>query len=151
MKVDKFLRGWGLMGEKKEKVREAATELPRGAAAGGAGAATASTSGQHDDDDEDDGRNWFARALSGRGSSLALAFVANKALFPVRAPITLGLTPAVARALRVNAARSAAASASSSSSTTNGGAKSGNGGGGGGSGGSGSSNGGGGGGGASPQ
>ena len=146
VKVDKFLRGWGLMGEKKEREggADAGAELPRGA---GATVAAASTSGQrqqlgHEDDEDDDGRNWFARALSGRGSSLALAFVANKALFPVRAPITLGLTPAVARALRVNAARSAASAASA------GGCGKGGKGGGGGSGGSGSNGGGGGG---SPQ
>jgi hypothetical protein len=47
---------------------------------------------------------WLARTLAGGGSSLALAFVANKALFPLRAPVTLALTPAVARALRVRAA-----------------------------------------------
>ncbi len=46
----------------------------------------------------------WARTLAGGGSSLALAFVANKALFPLRAPVTLALTPAVARALRVRAA-----------------------------------------------
>ena len=40
---------------------------------------------------------WLARTLAGGGSSLALAFVANKALFPLRAPITVALTPAVAR------------------------------------------------------
>ena len=34
---------------------------------------------------------WLARTLAGGGSSLALAFVANKALFPLRAPVTLAL------------------------------------------------------------
>jgi len=98
------------MGEKKEKVgveggggREG--RVPSAAAS----TSSSSSSPAHEDHEEDDGRNWFARALSGHGSSLALAFVANKALFPVRAPITLGLTPAVARALRANAAASAAA------------------------------------------
>lgn len=139
VKVDKFLRGWGLMGEKKQKEVEvegtaaAATTTDPGRAAAGAAASSSgsSSSHHHDADDEDEhGRNWFTRALSGHGSSLALAFVANKALFPVRAPITLGLTPAVARALRVNAARSAAAASSSSISSSS--SKVSNGGGGGG-------------------
>lgn len=114
VKVDKFLRSWGLMGEKKVKER-----AEGGSAAGGVGSTStssssppSSSSGIHEEEEEDE-RSWFARALSGRGSSLALAFVANKALFPVRAPITLGLTPAVARALRANAAN-AASSASAS-------------------------------------
>lgn len=115
------------MGEKKEKTPT--VELPREAGAAGVASATSPSGQQHHEDDDDD-RNWLARALSGRGSSLALAFVANKALFPVRAPITLGLTPAVARALRVNAARSAAASASGKSGHNGGGGGS-NGGGGG--------------------
>lgn len=42
-------------------------------------------------------RGWLDKALSGGSSTLALAFLCNKALFPVRTPITLGLTPAVAR------------------------------------------------------
>lgn len=49
-------------------------------------------------------RGWLDRALSGGGSSIALAFLCNKALFPVRTPITLGLTPLVARLLRGRAA-----------------------------------------------
>ena len=127
------------MGEKKQKEVEvegtaaAATTTDPGRAAAGAAASSSgsSSSHHHDADDEDEhGRNWFTRALSGHGSSLALAFVANKALFPVRAPITLGLTPAVARALRVNAARSAGAASSSSISSSS--SKVSNGGGGGG-------------------
>ena len=31
--------------------------------------------------------------LTGGGSTLALAFLCNKALFPIRTPITLALTP----------------------------------------------------------
>lgn len=42
-------------------------------------------------------RGWFNNLLSGPSSSIALAFLCNKALLPVRAPITLGLTPMVAR------------------------------------------------------
>ena len=42
-------------------------------------------------------RTWLERALTGSSSSLALAFICNKALFPLRAPITVALTPAVAR------------------------------------------------------
>jgi hypothetical protein len=42
-------------------------------------------------------QGWWDRVLTGSSSSLALAFLCNKALFPVRTPITLALTPAVAR------------------------------------------------------
>lgn len=42
-------------------------------------------------------KGWLDRALTGGSSTLALAFLCNKALFPVRTPITLALTPAVAR------------------------------------------------------
>ena len=42
-------------------------------------------------------RTWVDKVLSGGSSTLALAFLCNKALFPVRTPITLALTPAVAR------------------------------------------------------
>lgn len=45
--------------------------------------------------------SWLERAASGGGSSLALAFICNKALFPVRTPITLALTPPVARCARL--------------------------------------------------
>lgn len=43
---------------------------------------------------------WLERTLSGGGSTIALAFLCNKALFPVRTPITVGLTPLVARLLQ---------------------------------------------------
>ncbi|KAL4429406.1 hypothetical protein ABPG77_005180 [Micractinium sp. CCAP 211/92] len=49
-------------------------------------------------------KGWLDRVLSGGSSTLALAFICNKALFPVRTPITLGLTPVVARVLRHRAA-----------------------------------------------
>ncbi|PRW59940.1 glycosyl transferase family 2 [Chlorella sorokiniana] len=49
-------------------------------------------------------KGWMDKVLSGGSSTLALAFLCNKALFPVRTPITLGLTPLVARALRYRAA-----------------------------------------------
>lgn len=42
-------------------------------------------------------QGWWDKVLTGSSSSLALAFLCNKALFPVRTPITLALTPAVAR------------------------------------------------------
>lgn len=42
-------------------------------------------------------KGWVHKALAGSSSSLALAFIANKALIPVRVPITLGLTPPVAK------------------------------------------------------
>lgn len=79
VKVDALLRRWGLMSPPRQAGE------PAEPGAGG----------------------WLARALSGAGSSLALAFVANKALFPLRAPVTLALTPAVARALRARAAGAA--------------------------------------------
>lgn len=50
---------------------------------------------------EGDGNgSWMGRMLSGGGSTLALAVLCNKALFPIRTPITLALTPPVARFLR---------------------------------------------------
>ena len=49
--------------------------------------------------EEEDG-SWWNRVLSGSSSTLALAFVCNKALFPIRTPITIALTPTVARFLR---------------------------------------------------
>ena len=49
------------------------------------------------EDADSDKRGWFANLLSGPGSTVALAFLCNKALLPVRVPITVGLTPAVAR------------------------------------------------------
>ena len=49
------------------------------------------------EDGDSDKRGWFANLLSGPGSTVALAFLCNKALLPVRVPITVGLTPAVAR------------------------------------------------------
>lgn len=45
-------------------------------------------------------QSWFERLMSGGGSTLALAILCNKALFPIRTPITLALTPPVARFLR---------------------------------------------------
>ena len=40
---------------------------------------------------------WFQKAVAGGGSAALLAFLCNKALLPVRVPITVGLTPVVAR------------------------------------------------------
>eukprot|EP00884_Botryococcus_braunii_P021624 jgi/Botrbrau1/8145/Bobra.0308s0035.2 len=45
-------------------------------------------------------QSWLEKFVGGGGSSLALAFICNKALFPVRAPVTIGLTPLAARLLR---------------------------------------------------
>ncbi len=42
-------------------------------------------------------QGWLEKFVTGGGSSLTLAFLCNKALFPVRAPVTIGLTPMVAR------------------------------------------------------
>lgn len=43
---------------------------------------------------------WLDKTLSGGGSTIAMAVLLNKALFPIRTPITLALTPYVARVLR---------------------------------------------------
>lgn len=45
---------------------------------------------------EDVNAGWLGKLLASSGT-LGLAILCNKALFPVRAPITLGLTPVVAR------------------------------------------------------
>ena len=50
-----------------------------------------------EDDKDVSQRGWFTNLLSGPSSSIALAFLCNKALLPVRAPLTIGLTPMVAR------------------------------------------------------
>jgi hypothetical protein len=52
-------------------------------------------------------RGWFANLLTGPGSSLAIAFLCTKALLPVRVPITMALTPPVARLLHQRAADAA--------------------------------------------
>jgi len=44
--------------------------------------------------------NWLERLVAGKGGTLALAFICNKFLFPIRTPITLTLTPLVARHLQ---------------------------------------------------
>ncbi|KAK2078460.1 hypothetical protein QBZ16_003300 [Prototheca wickerhamii] len=49
---------------------------------------------------EEEEASWVHKMLAGSSSSLALAFVANKALIPVRVPITVALTPPVARFLQ---------------------------------------------------
>lgn len=69
------------------------------------------------DDADPKERGWFTNLLTGPSSSLALAFLCNKALMPVRAPLTLGLTPMIARALQQRAVTAAGAAASKSSST----------------------------------
>ena len=52
---------------------------------------------QVQDDANPKERGWFSNLLTGPSSSIALAFLCNKALLPVRAPVTIGLTPMVAR------------------------------------------------------
>jgi hypothetical protein len=47
---------------------------------------------------------WLSKSLSGGGSTIAMAILLNKAMFPIRTPITLGLTPYVARVLGRRAA-----------------------------------------------
>ncbi|CAK0784191.1 hypothetical protein CVIRNUC_007395 [Coccomyxa viridis] len=42
-------------------------------------------------------RSWLAKALTSSGSSFAVAFLCTKALLPVRVPLTIGITPVVAR------------------------------------------------------
>lgn len=42
-------------------------------------------------------RSWLAKALTSSGSSFAVAFLCTKALLPVRVPLTIGITPMVAR------------------------------------------------------
>ena len=44
-------------------------------------------------------RNRTAELAASSGGALALAFLCNKALLPVRVPITIGLTPPIARFL----------------------------------------------------
>ncbi|KAK9825921.1 hypothetical protein WJX81_006956 [Elliptochloris bilobata] len=58
------------------------------------------------EDSED--RGWVAKALTSKGSDLAIAFLCTKALFFVRVPLTLGLTPVVARLLQRRAVEAAA-------------------------------------------
>ena len=50
---------------------------------------------------------WLSKSLSGGGSTIAMAILLNKAMFPIRTPITLGLTPYVARVLGRRAATKA--------------------------------------------
>lgn len=40
---------------------------------------------------------WLQKTLAGGGSAVVLAFLCNKALFVVRTPITIAVTPAIAR------------------------------------------------------
>ena len=42
-------------------------------------------------------RTWLAKVLTSSGSSFAIAFVCTKALLPIRLPLTVAVTPAVAR------------------------------------------------------
>ncbi|GAQ83398.1 hypothetical protein KFL_001460230 [Klebsormidium nitens] len=74
-------------------------------------------------DSKDETKKGALGGFSGKtvqgGSALALAVLANKALFPIRVPITLALTPYVSRLLSKRGAHAAAqASASSISART---------------------------------
>jgi hypothetical protein len=42
-------------------------------------------------------RPFIARVLTSSGSSFAIAFLCTKALLPVRLPLTVAITPVVAR------------------------------------------------------
>ena len=42
-------------------------------------------------------RSWLAKALTSSGSSFAIAFLCTKALLPIRVPLTVAVTPVVAR------------------------------------------------------
>lgn len=48
-------------------------------------------------DKDPEERPWLAKVLTSSGSSFAIAFVCTKALLPVRLPLTVAVTPAVAR------------------------------------------------------
>ncbi|CAL1372844.1 unnamed protein product [Linum trigynum] len=50
-------------------------------------------------EEETKGRSRVAELAASSGGALALALLFNKALFPIRVPITLALTPPIARAL----------------------------------------------------
>ena len=52
------------------------------------------------DDNNPDKRGFIAKALTSSGSSFALAFLCTKALLPIRVPLTVTITPAVARCVR---------------------------------------------------
>ena len=49
------------------------------------------------EDEQAEEPGWFRKALHSGGSAFLIAFICNKATFPIRAPITVGLTPVVAR------------------------------------------------------
>jgi len=49
------------------------------------------------DDANPESRGWFTGTLTSSGSSLALAFICTKALLPIRVPLTLAITPPIAR------------------------------------------------------
>ena len=53
---------------------------------------------EHEMEDEQAAEpSWFRKTLHSGGSAFLIAFICNKATFPIRAPITVGLTPIVAR------------------------------------------------------
>lgn len=85
----------------KELAEKQAREAPASAAPGAPAAEPAEPAAVAPAEDEDgEELGLLQRTLMGSGSAMALAFIANKALFPVRTPITLMLTPPVARFLK---------------------------------------------------
>ena len=52
-------------------------------------------------------RSWLAKAVTSSGSSFAVAFLCTKALLPVRVPLTIGITPVIARYARAKKMRPA--------------------------------------------
>lgn len=50
-------------------------------------------------DESKNKKNWTAELATSTGGALALAVLCNKALFPIRVPITIALTPPIARFL----------------------------------------------------
>ena len=56
------------------------------------------TSAERELDEEQAGeQSWLRKTLHDGSSALLIAFICNKATMPIRAPITVGLTPVVAR------------------------------------------------------
>ncbi|KAK9109526.1 hypothetical protein Sjap_017586 [Stephania japonica] len=54
---------------------------------------------EEEEEEKASGRNRTAELAASSGGALALAVLCNKALFPIRVPITIALTPPIARFL----------------------------------------------------
>eukprot|EP00983_Pelagomonas_calceolata_P034271 1073838-Pelagomonas_calceolata.AAC.1 len=48
-------------------------------------------------DDNDGEPSWLEKVFTGKGSSLALAFVCSKAMVPIKLPVAAAITPYVHR------------------------------------------------------